>query len=150
MNRLSRRICGGGLVLAALLLCAPVARGATEDEVIKSISQSVGGKSDPTPFFWGIGAIVAVALLLSIFNRRGQREAVPKALHNPGKLLKQLVTDINLGPTEMRQLKTLAEAENVQNPLTLLLCPSLLSKAIKENPQRVDPKTVVELAKRFD
>jgi hypothetical protein len=153
MNGIGQKI-GGAVVLAMLLLGTlwhPLAAAAaTQEDVLKSISENVGGKSDPMPLIWGVAAIVAVALLLSIFNRRTQRVASPKPLNNPGKLLKQLVADIDLRPTELKQLKTLADTEHLEYALTLLLCPSLLSKTIKENPQRVDPKTIVELAKRFE
>jgi hypothetical protein len=152
---IKRRIGSTGVIAAAAAAGGAIwhpliAAAATQEDVLKSISENVGGKSDPTPLIWGVAAIVAVALLLSIFNRRTQRVASPKALNNPGKLLKELVADINLRPTELKQLKTLADTERLEFALTLLLCPSLLSKTIKENPQRVDPKTIVELARRFE
>jgi hypothetical protein len=153
LNSIARKIGGAALLVCALagtLWLPSTASAATQEDVLKSISENVGGKSDPMPLFWGVAAIVTVSVLLSIFNRRMQRVASPKALNNPGKLLKQLVADIHLRPAELKQLKTLADMEHLEYSLTLLLCPSLLSKTIKENPQRVDPKTIVELAKRFE
>src|ERR1700733_10267252 len=100
-------------VFSLLWVAAPAAAIPTQEDVLKSISDNVGGKSDPTPLLWGMGGIVAVAMLLALFNRRWQRKALPKPLNNRAKLMKELMQGIDLRPAELRQLKVLAEAENL-------------------------------------
>jgi hypothetical protein len=147
------RLCAATLVLAAALSaswCGRALAVPTQEDVLKSISDNVGSKSDPTPLLWGVGALVAVAMLLSMFNKRVQRKAVPKPLNNRSKLMKQMIRQIDLRPIELRQLKTLADSQNLENPLTLLLCPSLLTKAVKEDAAHVDRKALSFLAQRFN
>jgi hypothetical protein len=56
-----------------------------------------------------------------------QRPAKPTPPPNPAKLIKAIARDLELSQEEMRKLKRLAARREVKNPLTLLLCPSLLS-----------------------
>jgi hypothetical protein len=56
---------------------------------------------------------------------------------------------VNLRPAEVKQLKVLSEQQNVSNPLVLLLCPSVLSRAVRENPKRVDREVLSGLAKKI-
>jgi hypothetical protein len=55
---------------------------------------------------------------------------------------------MHLKPAEIRQLKTLADSQGVENPLTLLLCPSLLAKAAKQRPDKFDRRVVSGMLKR--
>jgi len=50
---------------------------------------------------------------------------------------------------EVRQLRSLAEGQTVQNPMTLLLCPSLLAKAAREKSDKFDRKLVASMIKRM-
>ena len=73
-----------------------------------------------------------------LLHQRFKRQASPKAIHHPAKLTKELAQAVALKPAEIKQLKTLADqiqaqhGITIQSPLTLLLCPSLLAKAMKE------------------
>ena len=51
----------------------------------------------------------------------------------------------------MKQLKILAQDQDVKNPLTLILCPSLLGKAIRSPSKnvKVDRAVVNGLVKRL-
>ena len=46
-------------------------------------------------------------------------------------------------------LKLLAEEQNLSSPLTLLLCPSILAKAVKERSGKVDRKAILSVAKKL-
>lgn len=63
--------------------------------------------------------------------------------------MKEIVRQIDLRPAEVRQLKILAEAQNVSSPITLLLCPSVLAKAVKECSGKVDRKVMMSVAKKL-
>ena len=60
-----------------------------------------------------------------------RRRRTPKALNHHGKLLKELAAAVSLKPAEVKQLKLLADEQKLSNPLTLILCPSILAKAVK-------------------
>ena len=79
---------------------------------------------------------------------------LPKAVNHAGKLLKELQKAVGIRPAEVKQLRILADASDDQgtpldNPLVLLLCPSLLAKTMRGNPPRVDRKIVGGIAKRL-
>jgi len=56
---------------------------------------------------------------------------------------------INLRPSEVRQLKVLAEEQQVSSPLTLLLCPSVLAKAVKHQSGKVDTRVIAQVARKM-
>lgn len=101
----------------------------TADEVFKSMGDSLDSDINP----WHVVAVIAGVILLVVtvvlFNRRSQQQAKPKANNNIAKLNRQLAKASGLKARELKQLKLLAEQENVQNPLVLLLCPSVLKAA---------------------
>jgi hypothetical protein len=71
-------------------------------------------------------------------------------LNHQGRLLKEIARTCDLRSSEIRQLKQLADTrEDVSSPLTMLLCPSLLTQAVKENPNRVDKKTILGIARKL-
>jgi hypothetical protein len=121
----------------------------TQQEVFKSISDNVGSSTDPKRFAAFILAITALVILLAVLSRRKQRQITPKILNHQGKLLKEIARHIDLRPAEIRQLKVLAEEQNLSSPLTLLLCPSMLAKSVKERSGKVDRRAILSVAKKL-
>jgi len=84
-----------------------------------------------------------------LFSHRRKRDLSPRSLNHQGKLLKEVMKRINLKPSEVRQLKTLAEEQSVSSPLTLLLCPSVLAKAVKHQSGKVDARVIAQVARKM-
>lgn len=146
----NRRLALGYWTAAAVILGASdaLAQSQRADEIFKSIQSNLGNTSDPTPYIIGAIATVVVIAALVFFSKRTKREAVAKALNHPGKLIKEMCKAVDLKPAEVRQLKQLAEKQNVSNPLALLLCPSVLAKAVQEQGARVDRKLLARAIQR--
>lgn len=151
-NRISSWLLGPPFWLLAsgcwLLTCAAYAAPSKED-VFKSISDNVGDAVDPTKFFAMLIGIAGICLVLAVLGRRRQKEVVPKTLNHQGRLLKETSKELGLKTAEMKQLKALALDEKVENPLTLLLCPSVLARAAKAHPDKVDRHVLSQIAKRL-
>lgn len=100
-----------------------------QKQVLEAINHSVSSTVDPLLlvgiFVAVIGLLVAVAYWQ---KRRANRPKTRAVLRDPRKLLKQVAGDLELSPAELRKLKHHADRLGVENPLTLLLCPSLLKK----------------------
>jgi hypothetical protein len=133
-----------------ILFSSSILASPTQQEVFKSIHENVGGTVDPKKFLAFMIAIGGLVILLAVMSNRRRREATPKAFNSQGKLLKEIVKNVDLRPAEIRQLKALAEAQGVSSPLTLLLCPSILTKAVKEGSVKVDRKVILGVAKKLD
>jgi len=127
----------------------PTSASPTQQEVFKSIQDNVGSSTDPKKFFGFLAVAVGLVLLLPVISKRKQRQVLPKTLNHHGKLLKEIVRRVDLRPAEIRQLKMLAEAQEVSSPITLLLCPSVLAKAVKERAGKVDRKVMMSVAKKL-
>jgi hypothetical protein len=120
-----------GLMLGVAL---PVwAAQPTQRDVLRSISQNVGesNTSSGSILLMFLAAAMLIALLM-ISQRKEKKKAAPKALNNQGKLLKEINKSVPIKPAQMRKLKTLADQQQCSSPLVLLLCPSILSKAVKD------------------
>jgi hypothetical protein len=131
-------------LIGALLAAAPRA-----EDVFRSTGQELEGRTDPTKLIAFLCVIAALAVALVLLNRTKRDSKVsPRALHHQGKLLKEIQKQMHLKPAELRQLKALAESQDVENPMTLLLCPSLLAKAVKERPEKVDRRVLASMLKR--
>lgn len=137
--------------------CAPPAVRAqpTQEEVFKSIGESVSEPVDSSRALAvaaGIGG--AVALLVVVGHWR-QRETKPESLDHPGKLLKEVLRNVPLKGAEVKQIKALSQTVQppgggtVASPLTLLLCPSLLAEAAKQSRGKADLVVVGGLVKRL-
>jgi hypothetical protein len=129
----------------------------TQNDVFKSIQDNVSHQTDlnSTPVILLVLGGALVLALLVYFSRREQKVAsAPSTLNHPGKLAKEVLKAVPLKPAEMKQLKLLAdtlESETGESidPLTLLLCPSLLAKGVKANPSRLDRKAVAQVVRRL-
>jgi hypothetical protein len=133
---------------ALCLLGSAVSAQPTQQEVFQSINKNVGDSVDPVKMLAFVLCVVATIILLCIVGHRRNRKVTPKPLNHPGKLLKEVARSMNLKPAEVRQLKVLAEGQDVSSPLVLLLCPSLLSKAVKEQGGKGDRRALVGVAKK--
>jgi len=103
---------------------------ATQDEVLRSISDNVGASIDGNKLLAVLCALAGTLILVAILNLRRNRQIAPKAMNHPAKLLKEVGRALHLKPEQLKKIKSLAQQKNVQ-PLTLLICPSLLAAAMK-------------------
>lgn len=120
-----------GSVLNLLAQVAPAAAKPTTEDVFKSMNQSMSADINPAQILAVVAAFVGLIVLVSTFKKRVDQKA-PKAavVNQPNKLLRQVAKEAGLSRREVRELKKLAALEGVTNPLTLLLCPSLMQAAI--------------------
>ena len=149
------------LVLASgsWLLAPSSAAAPSQEEVFRSIQQNVGsrpGQDGDKSFAFLVAGAGALILVLLIASRVRVRQAAPRKIQHAGKLLREVSKTVGLKPKELKQLKALAEetrrdgsAEPVENPLTLLLCPSLLARTLKDRPGKVDRAVVAQLVRRM-
>jgi hypothetical protein len=135
-----------GAVLAAPLAAAGAP---SQEDVFRSIQQNLSEPSDPSKLLSLVFATVALLLLLVVLSYRRKREVAPRALNHPGKLLKEVSRAVNLRPAELRQLRSLAEDQQVSSPITLMLCPSVLARAVRQRPQKVDARLVSSVMRKL-
>jgi hypothetical protein len=144
-KRLTRCLSG-----TTILLVTSVAAAQTrQDDVLRSIQQNVGGTVDPKALLGAVGVIGGIIVTMIAVNALRKRASRPKVVNHRGKLLKEISRNLSLKPAEMRQLKSLAENEEVESPLVFLLCPSLLNKAVKSAGDRIDRSAITSLARRL-
>ena len=130
---------------ASWLWVAPLALAQpTQGEVFRSIGENIDGQTrDSGRTMALVAAAGGLALLLVVLSQVRKREVAPKALNHHGKLLREVARNLDLRKSELRQLKLLADERGISSPLTLLLCPSLLSQAAAETRDgRVDSRAV--------
>lgn len=120
----------------------------TAEDIFRSVSDSMEQKTDPAKAMAAAAVAAGVLMLLALLALRRQRHVAPKAVNHPGRLLKEVGKALHLKPAEVKQLKVLADSQGVSSPLALLLCPSLLAKAAKEHPSKLDRSTIAGLAKK--
>ena len=121
----------------------------TQEEVFQSINDNVRSTDDFTkavPYML-VGAGVFILCLL--FNYHRKHRKVPRKAYNPSRLSRELCRRINLRSVELKQLKILAEDQEVEYPLTLILCPSLLGKAIRSQNLKVDRAVVKQMVQKL-
>jgi hypothetical protein len=139
------------LFISPRLLASP-----SQQDVFKSIQDSMGsGKEvDSTPVYLLVGGGIVTLVVVSLLSRRQHKGTSTDALNHPGKLLKEVLQDVPLKAAEVKQLKVLAglvhdHTDDDVNPLTFLLCPSLMAKGLKEDRGKVDRKTVAQMVRRL-
>ncbi len=109
---------------------------ATAQDVFKSMGETLDAKVNPNHIILIVVGLIGVIVLLSLIGRRTQKDERPKVINNPSRLIRQLARQVGLKPKEVRQLKQLADQEGLDNPLVLLLCPSVLQEAMNKRQQR--------------
>ena len=153
-NQIARGFAIASIILfaASLLHAAPP----SQKDVFKSIQDNVGQPTDgnSSAVILLIVGGAAVLVVLVALSKREKKAAVETVLNNAAKLNKEVVKQIALKPAEMKQLKMLAETIETENgeavdPMILLLCPSLLAKAVQANPDRLDRKTVALVVRKM-
>ena len=144
-----------------LLPSAFVSAAPTQEDVLRSISQNVNESSGGGKLLAVFAGGAGILLLLAVLQQRQQRESRPRSVQHPGKLLKEVMKTVPLKPAEMKQLKLLVERKRggdedeaagepvVENPLTLILCPSVLVRAMRNPPPKVDRKVIAQLARKL-
>ena len=141
-----------------ILDSAPASAAPSQEDVFRSIQENVGERpSDGSKGFallLGGGGVLIMVLLVA--SRVRARQSAPRTLQHSGKLLREVMKTIQLKPKELKQLKLLADetkkdgsAEPVDSPLTLLLCPSVLARTMKDRPPKVDRAVMAQLVRRM-
>jgi hypothetical protein len=147
---------GKGIVRCGIifgLLVLGTASGAlgrpTDEDVYRSISQNMNAPVDMSKAVPYLLVGLGVIILAILYNYYRQRQNTPRSLNHPGKLSRELGRKLNLRSIELRQLKILAEEEQLEHPLTLILCPSVLGKAMRNPSVRVDRAVVKGVIQRL-
>ncbi len=124
----------GLFVFTTITIASP-----SQDEVFNSIRTHVSESSSDATLIvlLFVGGVIALCGLVYLSHRE-VRAVSPSTLNHQGKLLKEIMRETGLKAAELKQLKMLAERlEERQNlklksPLTLMLCPSVLQRAMRE------------------
>jgi hypothetical protein len=143
-----RTIILGVLAFTFGLIASSLRAAPTQEDVFKSISDNMGQKSDSGTFLAVLAGMAAVIILIAVVSKRRERVTTPKVLNHQGKLLKEVLRGTNLRPAEARLLKSLAESQSLDNSLVMLLCPSVLEKAMRQKSAKLDRKVAIGLAKK--
>ena len=121
-----------------------------QQDVLRSIGDDGTENVDTGKLLLVVFGIVTVLIVIAMRSQRQQKKAAaPKALNHQGKLVKEVVKHVNLKPAEIKQLKILSESKDLSSPLVLLLCPSLLTAAVKENSGKIDRQVIIAVARKL-
>jgi len=149
------------VLLLAIILAAPARVWAkpSAGDVFKSIQDNVndnGDESMKNAVPW-ICAAVGVILIFAFIGQRQAARATPKALNSPSRLAKEVMRVIPLRPRELKQVKLASDEMNAGDPekslcspLVLLLCPSVLTKASKNQLTRADRNELLAVLKKLN
>lgn len=151
-NFCRRMICKSlpALAAAVVLLGASLARATpTQDEVFQSIHDNVGPTFDLARALPYLVTAVAAVVLVVVVHQYRQRPARRKNLNRPNRLLRHVRRSLHLGSAEIKQLKLLAQEQELSSPLTLLLCPSVLAKSLRSRNPRIDRLVLQQLVQRL-
>ena len=133
----------------------PVEAQPTQEEVFRSIGQNVSEPVDSKRVLAVVLGVAGVVALLMVISHSRRPEARPKSPSHQGRLLKEVLKSVPVKPAELKELKALVhearsrDENGPQNPLTLLLCPSVLAREAQRNPQKVNRKVLAGLFKRM-
>jgi hypothetical protein len=148
MNKIHRAMAAITAVVAVLAVSTTLRASPTQADVFKSISDNMSQKSDPGQFLGVMAAIAGAAILFALFTKRRERVVRPKTLNHQKKLMKEVMRATSLRPAEVRLLKSLAESQAVDYSLVLMLCPSILEKALREKNGKLERKVAIQLARK--
>lgn len=146
------------LALVVSLASTSASAAPTQEDVLRSISDNVNESSGGGKVLAVFAGGAALILLLAILQQRKQREVRPRSVQHPGRLVKEVMKSVPLRPAELKQLKLLVDRKgepdardevHVENPLTLILCPSVLVRAMRNPPPKLDRKVVAQLARKL-
>jgi hypothetical protein len=120
-----------------------------QEDVFRSISDNVGNsRSDPRVFYAFIMGVAVLILLLVLINAWRKRGSSTRAVNRQGKLTKEILRQLPLKKGEYKHLKTMAEEQGCESPLTLILCPSLMAKGMTEK-GKADKKVLMNVARKM-
>lgn len=137
---------------ALAMFVSPVFAERADEAFKRSLQESIDQTVDPSKLIAFAAAVMGSIILLALISKwRGKRprQTGPKTINSPGKLIREICKSVNLKPAEVKQLKSLSEQQKISNPLVLLLCPSMLGKAVKENQKKLDRAVLSGLAKKI-
>jgi hypothetical protein len=139
-----------------LLASSPLPAEPTQEEVFKSIGESVDEPVDSSKVLGVLAGIGGVLVLMVVLGQRRGREKKGRSPNQPRKLMKEVLRSVPLKKAELKQVKLLSQElrpggrdERVESPLTLLLCPSLLAEAAKQSRGKADLPVVAGLVKKL-
>src|SRR5690242_14144744 len=90
----------GMTVFATIIISASALAKPTQEDVFKSIQTNVGESSDPKTLLAILAVLAGVVLVLVMLGNRRKRVAQPKSLNHQGKLLKEVLGEIDLKASE--------------------------------------------------
>jgi hypothetical protein len=118
------------------------------EDVFKSTKENMSQEAGPERLLGlALGVIGVVALLIFLQYRR-KAESMAQPLNNQHRLIRDMTRTLALKDAEMRQLQQLAEEQNCSSPLVLLMCPSLMAKAIA-NKSADQKKAIAPMIKKL-
>jgi hypothetical protein len=117
----------------------------TQQQVFQSINDNVSSSAEWTEAVPYLLVLAGLVIMGALINYHLKHRVVVRKANNPAKLSREIRRRISLRPVELKQLKLMAQEQEVQNPLTLILCPSLLGKAIRTSKAKVDREVVKEM-----
>ncbi|CAN5470808.1 hypothetical protein BH10PLA1_BH10PLA1_17280 [soil metagenome] len=158
-----RAACAKVFFALALFAGSSVALAAPNTaDYLRSLSSGVSGAGKSTSVEEGpshlLAYVVLAAAVITILIWWAARDRAPrkaKQVNHSRKLLRQISRDIGLAGVEVKQLKLLAEVHErisgkpLKNPLTLLICPSILGVTLADHDVKIDRAVVAGLARRL-
>jgi hypothetical protein len=100
------------------------------EDVFKSTKENMSQEAGPERLIaLAVGALAIIILLIFLQYRR-KAESMAKPLNNQHRLIRDMTRTLALKDAEMRQLQQLADEQSCSSPLVLLMCPSLMAKAL--------------------
>lgn len=117
-------------IIPTLSIIPALAR--SQDDVLRGIRENVGATMDLTAVFAVLAGFAAFVILLAGLQFLRRRAATPRVVHSLERLQHDLVKATGLSRSDLQQLNTISRKQKLSSPLLLILCPSLLEKAMEE------------------
>jgi hypothetical protein len=132
---------------------AATAAAPTQQDVFRSIQDNVGGSQvDSSQFLYVLLGLVCLIVILAIITQQRKRVVRRKTANHPGKLLREILRAVPLKKRELKQLKLVADNADtdlpVQNPLSLMLCPSVIARTIQKKRLKADRRALISVARK--
>lgn len=143
----------GPLFFLLLCLASSASAAPSQEDVFRSIQDSVGGETESPAFLpYAAGIAGLLLLVLAIGQRKKKVVVATRSLNHHGKLMREILKTVPLRAAEVKQLKTIAEntdADGAQpSPLVLLLCPSLIAKTVQTKRMKLDRRAMASIARK--
>jgi len=109
-----------------------LAAGAVKlEDVFKSTKENMNQEAGPERLIaLALGALAIVVLLIILAHRR-KVDLVPRPVNNQNRLIREVLKTVPLKEAELKQLKQLADEQSCSSPLVLIMCPSLIARALQ-------------------